>query len=247
MTSTRLEKDSLGGIEVPAEACGRAERAGAAELPGLRPGLPAPLPLGARADQARGGGGQRRARAVPRRARGGDRRGGRRGRRAARSTRSSRSTSSRPARAPRPNMNANEVIANRATSAWAARSATRRCTRTTTSTPAQSSNDVIPTAHPRRRRRRRSREDLVPALARLAAALAAKAREFDDVVKIGRTHLMDATPVPLGQEFGGYAQPGARTALDRLRGGAAAPRRAGARRDRRGHRAQRPAGLRATR
>jgi fumarate hydratase class II len=48
-------------------------------------------------------------------------------------------------------------------------------------------------------------EDLIPALERLHASLAAKARELDDVVKVGRTHLMDATPVRLGQELGGYA------------------------------------------
>ncbi len=68
----------------------------------------------------------------------------------------------------------------------------------------QSSNDVIPTAihvaaylevH----------EALLPALRHLHAALAAKAVEFDDVLKTGRTHLMDAMPVRLGQEFGGYA------------------------------------------
>jgi fumarate hydratase class II len=68
----------------------------------------------------------------------------------------------------------------------------------------QSSNDVIPTAvhvaaylevH----------EALLPALRHLHAALAAKAIEFDDVLKTGRTHLMDAMPVRLGQEFGGYA------------------------------------------
>jgi fumarate hydratase class II len=47
--------------------------------------------------------------------------------------------------------------------------------------------------------------DLVPALEHLAAALSTKAEEFSDVVKAGRTHLMDATPVTLGQEFGGYA------------------------------------------
>jgi fumarate hydratase, class II len=67
----------------------------------------------------------------------------------------------------------------------------------------QSSNDVFPSAvhlaalddlvH-----------DLLPALGRLAEALEAKSREFDDVVKSGRTHLMDAVPVTLGQEFGGY-------------------------------------------
>ena len=48
-------------------------------------------------------------------------------------------------------------------------------------------------------------EELLPALDRLAASLEAKAKEFDDVVKSGRTHLMDAVPVTLGQEFGGYA------------------------------------------
>src|SRR5438874_1874632 len=47
--------------------------------------------------------------------------------------------------------------------------------------------------------------DLLPALDRLAGSLEAKAGEFDDVVKSGRTHWMDAVPVTLGQEFGGYA------------------------------------------
>jgi fumarate hydratase class II len=68
----------------------------------------------------------------------------------------------------------------------------------------QSSNDVFPSAvhlaaldeivH-----------DLLPALGRLATSLERKAQEFDDVVKSGRTHMMDAVPVTLGQEFGGYA------------------------------------------
>ena len=53
--------------------------------------------------------------------------------------------------------------------------------------------------------RPRSLGDLIPALEHLAAALERKADEFADVVKSGRTHLMDATPVTLGQEFGGYA------------------------------------------
>src|SRR5206468_11213611 len=48
-------------------------------------------------------------------------------------------------------------------------------------------------------------DDLVPALEGLAGSLERKLREFDDVVKSGRTHLMDAVPVTLGQEFGGYA------------------------------------------
>ncbi len=68
----------------------------------------------------------------------------------------------------------------------------------------QSSNDVIPTAiHV-------SATDLIervtiPAVRRLAEALRAKAEAFDKIVKIGRTHLMDATPIRLGQEFGGFA------------------------------------------
>jgi fumarate hydratase class II len=68
----------------------------------------------------------------------------------------------------------------------------------------QSSNDVFPTAV-----HLAALDDLVhellPALARLGDSLEAKAHEFDDVVKAGRTHLMDAVPVTLGQEFGGYA------------------------------------------
>jgi fumarate hydratase, class II len=68
----------------------------------------------------------------------------------------------------------------------------------------QSSNDVFPSAvHLAALDRVRSA--LLPALERLEGALAAKAREFADVVKSGRTHLMDAVPVTLGQEFSGYA------------------------------------------
>jgi fumarate hydratase class II len=69
---------------------------------------------------------------------------------------------------------------------------------------AQSSNDVIPTAI-HTSAVAAMREDLLPAMGKLAASLEAKATEFADVVKSGRTHLMDATPVTLGQEFGGYA------------------------------------------
>ena len=68
----------------------------------------------------------------------------------------------------------------------------------------QSSNDVIPSAI--HISARLSLElDLVPALKRLKGALALKADEFDHVIKSGRTHLMDATPVRLGQQFSGYA------------------------------------------
>src|SRR4029079_18941459 len=68
----------------------------------------------------------------------------------------------------------------------------------------QSSNDVFPSAvHLAALGELTS--DLLPALDRLASSLEAKAKEFEDVVKSGRTHLMDAVPVTLGQEFGGYA------------------------------------------
>jgi len=68
----------------------------------------------------------------------------------------------------------------------------------------QSSNDVFPSAVHLAALDEITNE-LLPALDQLAAALAAKATEFDDVIKSGRTHLMDAVPVTLGQEFGGYA------------------------------------------
>jgi fumarate hydratase class II len=68
----------------------------------------------------------------------------------------------------------------------------------------QSSNDVFPSAVHLAALDELT-NDLLPALETLAQSLEAKAREFDDVVKSGRTHLMDAVPVTLGQEFGGYA------------------------------------------
>src|SRR5205823_10482259 len=69
----------------------------------------------------------------------------------------------------------------------------------------QSSNDVIPTAIHVAALEQVDRA-LVPELTRLRTALAAKAKEFDAVIKIGRTHLQDATPIRLGQEFSGYAR-----------------------------------------
>src|SRR5436305_13104243 len=68
----------------------------------------------------------------------------------------------------------------------------------------QSSNDVFPSAVHLAALDELT-NDLLPALDKLASSLQAKAAEFDDVVKSGRTHLMDAVPVTLGQEFGGYA------------------------------------------
>jgi fumarate hydratase, class II len=97
------------------------------------------------------------------------------------------------------NMNANEVIATLAT-----RRLGRRVHPNDDVNASQSSNDVFPSAI-HIAAARLIKQSLLLALDRLAAALDAKATEFADVVKSGRTHLMDATPVTLGQEFGGYA------------------------------------------
>jgi fumarate hydratase class II len=102
------------------------------------------------------------------------------------------------------NTNANEVIANRAGELLGGELGSKLVHPNDEVNFGQSSNDVIPTAiHVAAAAA--IREDLIPALAGLGDALAAKAVEFDDVVKSGRTHLMDATPVTLGQEFSGYA------------------------------------------
>jgi len=103
------------------------------------------------------------------------------------------------------NMNANEVIASRAMQILSARGDDRRVHPNDHVNASQSSNDVIPTAL-HLAARLALREDLEPALAGLHACLVGKARELDDVVKLGRTHLMDATPIRLGQEFSGYAR-----------------------------------------
>jgi fumarate hydratase, class II len=103
------------------------------------------------------------------------------------------------------NMNMNEVLANRASELLGGpRGEGRRIHPNDDVNRGQSSNDVFPTAmHVAAVVAIRSR--LVPSLESLHATLAAKAAEFDDVVKIGRTHLQDATPLTLGQEFSGYA------------------------------------------
>jgi fumarate hydratase class II len=100
-------------------------------------------------------------------------------------------------------MNANEVIAKRAGQIRGGGGT--RVHPNDHVNRSQSSNDVMPSAlHVAARQS--IHEDLLPALRRLNACLARKARDFDDVVKLGRTHLMDATPVRLGQEFAGYAR-----------------------------------------
>ncbi|MFC6938452.1 class II fumarate hydratase [Salinirubellus sp. GCM10025818] len=101
------------------------------------------------------------------------------------------------------NMNANEVIANRATELSGGEIGTREIHPNDHVNFGQSSNDVIPTAM-HVAALEAVEKDLLPALETLVDALDAKAEEFDDVVKTGRTHLQDATPVRLGQEFGGY-------------------------------------------
>ena len=93
------------------------------------------------------------------------------------------------------NMNANEVIASLAGEGVHANDHVNM---------GQSSNDVFPSAV-HLAALDRAVNDLLPALEQLAHALEGKAKEFDDVVKSGRTHLMDAVPVTLGQEFSGYA------------------------------------------
>jgi fumarate hydratase class II len=103
------------------------------------------------------------------------------------------------------NMNANEVIANRAIQLLGGQVGSKDPVHPNDHVNrSQSSNDVIPTAihvaataaiH----------DELIPALERLHAALADKARASDAIVKTGRTHLQDATPIRLGQEFSGYA------------------------------------------
>lgn len=103
------------------------------------------------------------------------------------------------------NMNANEVIGNRCSQLAGEPIGSKKPVHPNDHVNmGQSSNDIIPTTihvavgellH----------KSLLPALAELQAALEKKSAEFWDVIKIGRTHLMDATPVRLGQEFGGYA------------------------------------------
>ncbi len=103
------------------------------------------------------------------------------------------------------NMNLNEVIANRASVLMGGVMGTQRRVHPNDDVnKSQSSNDVFPTAmhvasvlavH----------DKLVPSLRKLYTVLDEKSRAFTDVVKIGRTHLMDATPLTLGQEFSGYA------------------------------------------
>ena len=102
------------------------------------------------------------------------------------------------------NMNANEVLSNRATEILGGEIGSKLVHPNDHVNAGQSSNDVIPTAM-HVAAVAAMEEDLLPALRALEVSLAAKAVEFDHVLKSGRTHLQDATPIRLGQEFSGYA------------------------------------------
>ena len=102
------------------------------------------------------------------------------------------------------NMNVNEVLANRASELLGGARGERRLVHPNDDVNlGQSSNDVFPTAM-HLAAALGIRTSLLPALTRLRRTLAAKSDEFADIVKIGRTHLQDATPLTLGQEFSGY-------------------------------------------
>ena len=104
------------------------------------------------------------------------------------------------------NTNANEVIANRCAQLAGKKIGSRELVHPNDHVNmGQSSNDVIPSAI-HISAAEQLKNCLAPSLEKLGRALDAKAKEFWDIVKIGRTHLMDATPVRLGQEFSGYAQ-----------------------------------------
>ncbi len=122
------------------------------------------------------------------------------------------------------NMNANEVIANRATQLLGGKLGEYRVHPNDHVNMAQSTNDTIPTAI--RLGCLWRLDELLAALANLSDALQGKAVEFDDIVKSGRTHLQDAVPIRLGQEFGAYARAVERDA-ERIRRAAEGLRRLG--------------------
>ena len=141
------------------------------------------------------------------------------------------------------NMNANEVISNRSIEMAGGDMGSKTPVHPNDDVNmSQSSNDTFPTAM-----HIAAAEQLVhallPSVRALREALAAKAADFADIVKIGRTHLMDAVPLTLGQEFSGYvAQLDAD--ITRARRLPARPLRAGPRRHGRGHRPQHPSRVR---
>ncbi|PTV96476.1 fumarase class II [Rhodobacter aestuarii] len=104
------------------------------------------------------------------------------------------------------NMNANEVISNRAIEMLGGEKGSKKPVHPNDHcNMGQSSNDTFPTAM-HVAIAMQARDVLLPGLEKLHAALVAKSEEFKDIIKIGRTHTQDATPLTLGQEFSGYAK-----------------------------------------
>ncbi|MGB5530114.1 MAG: lyase family protein, partial [Ignavibacteriaceae bacterium] len=104
------------------------------------------------------------------------------------------------------NMNSNEVISNRAIEIAGGEMGSKKPIHPNDDVnKAQSSNDTFPTAMHIAAVEEIHRR-LIPMVTKLRDALQKKADEFNNIIKIGRTHLMDAVPLTLGQEFGGYAQ-----------------------------------------
>ncbi len=115
------------------------------------------------------------------------------------------------------NMNTNEVIANRAIEIAGGELGSKKPIHPNDDVnKAQSSNDTFPTAMHISAVEEINRR-LIPMVKKLRDALAEKAEEFKDIIKIGRTHLMDAVPLTLGQEFSGYVQQ-LDNGLDRIKG-----------------------------
>lgn len=114
------------------------------------------------------------------------------------------------------NMNANEVISNRAIEIMGGEMGSKKPVHPNDHcNMGQSSNDTFPTAM-HVAIGMLARDVLLPGLEKLAGALEAKSAEFKDIIKIGRTHTQDATPLTLGQEFGGYAHQ-VRKGIERVR------------------------------
>ena len=115
------------------------------------------------------------------------------------------------------NMNSNEVIANRAIEIAGGTIGSKDPVHPNDHVnKGQSSNDTFPTAM-HISAVERIRDALIPSISTLAGSFRKKAKEFQDIIKIGRTHLMDATPLTLGQEFSGYTTQ-LEYALDRING-----------------------------
>ena len=115
------------------------------------------------------------------------------------------------------NMNSNEVIANRAIEIAGGTIGSKDPVHPNDHVnKGQSSNDTFPTAM-HVSAVERIRDALIPSISTLAGSFRKKAKEFQDIIKIGRTHLMDATPLTLGQEFSGYTTQ-LEYALDRING-----------------------------